>query len=180
MYKYELSKDTELKIANFLYQISDWAIIRDDNYLAYQLKFFLEIVNEKEILNCIETLRMPIFSHFILSETDINSAFNVLILMENKFHLMPDILFSTELNEEFSDHFSELLNEKIEDEIESLRDTVYDEWYVEEKHRELIEVREKLSLMGLNIVSDFSEFVDYDWHQIGAENYFRDQMQKDD
>jgi len=79
----------------------------------------------------------------------------------------------------FSDHFSNCLNEKIENDIFDLLEYSNAQDFVDEKENSVVEVIQKLQILGLNVHANLSEYSKYDWWSIGQENYLHELMQKD-
>ena len=176
LYKPDKIKHVILKLS----EVSNWQFLIDDEYLVYQLHKFINAISEPEIIEFISSKAKEIFIPIILQLDELDELIDFLNIIKSKFGTKIkediDIKEKVILNE----HISMTFNEKIISETDWLKDVTYDEFFVEEKHREFIELRKEYEkAFGFNIEADFSPFFDFDWNEIGNENYIREQMSKD-
>ena len=180
IYKYRLSDDLVDNICHRFEKINSWDFIEDNDYLQYQLIQFLNRIRETKLIQYLKVRIDEIFQCVIYNIFDLDEILDFMNLCINKFDVTFEKIIKFDSGEFLSLHLSEVLNNKIEEEVDWLRESVFDTYIVEEKHRELISIRNKLDSYGLTLFSDFSPFLDEDWEEIGSNNLMWERIRRDD
>jgi len=161
-----------IKIINMVY---DWESLYKDYSLSRQFKNFLEEVRDDySIQQALNERKTEIVDDLILSERDVFSAVNLLEQMQSTF----DIDFEDYDTKAIKNHLEQLFDEHVDNEIDWLFDFITDEGEASEKQIEILKLINTLGSLGIDISVDLNEFI-RDWHEIAMDNYFREQMAKD-
>lgn len=172
-------EETETEIIDFLDRIKDWSFLEEESILSYYLAIFLREVESDNIISKLSEIGMPIFEPVIMEETDLEKSIGQLEDLTDKFDF--DFITAFSSNEAgFDQHFSDLLNEKIDNDIEELLSYSNAQDFVDEKIKDSKSIRKTLINLGIKVDSNFSRYSEYDWWEIGTNNYFQEQMEKDD
>ncbi len=180
LYKYYHKPDKIPHIILKLKNIDDWQFMFEDEYLIYQLNEYTRTVNESEIIDFIISKSKEIFVPILFQLDELDEFDKFLSLLESKFKIEINEIVNSVALDSLHDHITSVFNDKVIEVVDWLRDVTYDEYFVEETHRELIERRKIYETYGFKIESDFSPFFELDWEEIGNENYLREHLSKDD
>jgi len=163
-----------------LHGIDDWVFLKSNEELLFAMKSFLREVKSAGIISDVRNLGIDFFKIILLTETSILGATEYLKLIVDKFEPnLPNIIkegASVDLEEIFTD----LLNQKILDDIDDTLSYANAQDFIDAKEEESVEIQDFLEKIGIKARANFSEFGNYDWRSIGNENYFQEQMEKDD
>jgi energy-coupling factor transporter ATP-binding protein EcfA2 len=169
------------RIANILLsEIDDWSFLNNIEIGKYTLYDYLKNLDSNDVIEILSKYGLEIFSQLILDETDLGQVIILINEIAPKFRVDLKLLFQMDDEYNFSQHFTELLEEKIEEDIEDLLSYSNAQDFVTEKETETSEILDQFNSFGLNVSVNLSNYSRYDWWEIGTENYFNEQMQKDD
>jgi len=177
--KHSNEKSKEEIIIRNLELINDWSFLFDDEYLIYQMAEFLEIIESNNVIRFFALESPMVFTILLLNTNELDEATDLVELMQTKFEIDLEKFFQQENYTSLSEHFSELFNYKIENEIEWLKEYSYDESSADEKEQEIISLLDEFISIGLEIEVDFTPFREFNWVEVGFENYLNEQMLKD-
>ncbi len=133
----------------------------------------------KKIIEMISKIGINIFQHLIIDQ-NITDSIKIMKMFVEKFDIDLESILSRDEYYFLSRNFTNLLDEKINDDIEDLLDYSNAQNFVNEKEMESKSIKKDLESFGLSIKGNFSEYGSYDWDAIGMDNYFQEQMTKDD
>ena len=139
---------------------------------------FLQKVNAPNVVDLVRRKASDIFSPILFEASDIDEFASTIGLAVSKFSFSPDA--GSDLLDNLSEVASSLLNERIEADIEDLKEYTNAQDFVNEKEEQAESIKRDLETYGLTLNANFGEYNAYDWWEIGTQNYFADQMAKDD
>lgn len=170
------SSEVQNVIIEIISEIDDWHSLHDNYELNIQFRKFLELIqNDYNVLEAINSSVSEIVNDLVLGESDIGKSIKVLSDLKTTFELD----FSIEEFKDIENHFDELFGELIDNEVEWLKDFANDEYYVDEKRKEIEDLVNQLHNIDFDFKVDMSEF-DVDWFEITNDNEIRRLMEKDD
>lgn len=172
--------DSEKIICDLIEPINDWKFIEEDHDICFYLINFLENISSVAVLKVIGSKAKQMLIQMLFMENDIMEVLKLLKLFENNLKIKIDNYLHEEIYSELEEHLNNLVNEKIENDIESLLEYSYAQDFVNEMEKESIEIESHLKRLGLEIHANLSQYSCYDWYDIGMQNYFNEQMNKDD
>lgn len=177
-YYYFDLEQTESIILHLISTIDDWDFL-EKKYLGYYTELFLENITSEKIINAIREIDINFFVHLIMDE-DITKSIGIMQMFTNKFKLDLKSVLQQDEYYFLSIHFSNLLDKKIDDDVEDLLGYSHALDFVSEKEMESKDIQVNLQNFGLTIKANFSNYGSYNWWEIGMDNYFQEQMSKDD
>ncbi|MCE7072164.1 hypothetical protein LZG74_17740 [Dyadobacter sp. CY327] len=163
-----------------LRKVEDWSHLDDDEKILNDFRFFLIIVDKEEVVNSLKSSVEKIAEQLLANQFEIDETIGEIKLLISKYDLPVPLPFNEEIIDLISDLNESLLNDKIENYIEECLTYTSPMSFIEEFEVEADAIQSYLNDVGLNINANFSQLGDHDWQSIGAENYFREQMEKDD
>ena len=178
LYYYFKLEETESIIPLLISTIDNWDFL-EEQYLGYYTKLFLENIASEKIISVIKEIDMNFLRHLIIDK-NLKESLEIMNLLTNKFKVDLKSFLQKEEYYFLSIHFSNLLDKKIEDDIEDLIGYSNAQDFVSEKEMESKDIQENLQNFGLTIKANFSNYGSYNWWEIGTDNYFQEQMSKDD
>ncbi|ALI97788.1 ATP-binding protein [Rufibacter tibetensis] len=180
IYFYVKNDKVEETVINVLRRIDDWSFLYFYVYSRYIFNDFIANVESDLINEFLKDLIPNIVDLLISAERDYVEVLNVIELITEKFEI--DFVYILNNNKKYNleDHVKELLDEKIENDIEELLTISMAQDFVDHKERETKDLIQKFKEYGLDVKVNLAEYGKYNWWDIGFENYFEDQMRKDD
>lgn len=170
------SNEAKRVIIEIISEIDDWQSLHDNYELNIQFRKFLELIEkDSNVLEAINSSVSEIVKDLVLGESDISKSIKVLSDLKTTFELD----FSTGEFKDIENHFDELFAELINDEVDWLKDFANDEYYVDEKRKEIEDLGTQLQDIDFDYTIDMSDFEE-DWYEITSHNEFRRLMEKDD
>ncbi|MFN8343988.1 MAG: hypothetical protein U0X91_03235 [Spirosomataceae bacterium] len=176
-FKFEKVEDIVIQL--FL-QIEEWYFLADTYSERTSLIDFLEEMTSERAIDLIGNHGLNMFAELILSDNNLEDLTDLLDMIFGKFKASILMLFEQDDFYGFSDHISGLLNEKIEKDIEDLLGYSHAQDFVDEKEEAIQQMIDKFNSFGLNVSANLSNYGSYNWWEIGSDNYFNEQMAKDD
>jgi len=177
-YYYFNLEETEVLICQMILSVSDW-IFLEERDMRYYAASFLEKINSDRIIKTIKEMGLNFVDNLILNE-NIESSIKLIKMFIEKFDVDLINIFQKDQNYYLSQHFTNLLNDKIDGDVEDLLEYPNAGDFVTEKEIDSKMIKKTLEDFGLDIKANFSNYGTYDWDTIGRDNYFREQMAKDD
>jgi len=178
LYNYFDLDEAESIIIALFSSIENWNILAEKE-IGYYTKLFLVNLTSKNIIEAISKIGINMFQHLIAND-NISDSIKTMHLLVEKFHIDLQYHFKQDEYYFLSMLFTNLLDEKIDDDIDDLLNYSNAQDFVDEKEIESKSLREDLERFGLDIKSNFSKYGSYDWREVGMDNYFQEQMAKDD
>jgi DNA polymerase III delta prime subunit len=175
----DLSKSKKIIIDN-ISKINNWNFLVNDFEITQHFINFLKYLYNKEIIDQIKNKLSPIGKSLILAISDIDVVIELIEDLCKTMGISRRNFYKLINNKNIVYHFSSLIQEKFDEEIELLIESADNIDLPDKKLREFMELRDTLRKYGIYTDVDFSEYNNYDWIEIANENYFSDQMSKDD
>jgi GTPase SAR1 family protein len=177
IYKYIDSKEKEKVICEILGNIDDWEEIFGDYELNRAFSEFMLTVKDNDVINTLIQEKINvIINGLVISNSDIDEAYQTLSEVINRYDLDLEHL-NTEILE---NHFCEILSEEAYNEVDWLKESIMDESEAHELRGKTEVKIKKLADLGLDVKFDYSMFTDEDWWEIAMENDTRRLMEADD
>lgn len=168
------------KASDALHQIEEWSLLNEAGTILNDFRFFLTIVDREEIISSLKNSVKNFAEQLLVNPFDVDDTIREIKLLISKFGLPIPLPFDEEVISLITDLNESSLNEKIENYIEECLTYTSPMSLIEEFEVEADEYQRFLNDIGLKINANFSQLGDHDWQVIGNENYFREQMEKDD
>lgn len=178
LYYYLPYIESEQVILQLISSVSDWGIIDEFNENLHYFIEWLKIINKERLVALISSLSINLFSRIILSSHEIEECVELLTLAKEKYNM--DLADHSDEIESISERCSTLLERKIDEDIDELLGYSHANDFVDEKESKSLSIKEDLKEFGLDIKANFARYSEYDWFEIGTDNYLREQLEKDD
>ncbi len=169
----------EKTIVKLLSEIWDWSFLADSYTERNSLQVFLEEVTSEQVIHLIQVHGSNMFPRLIIYENNLEDLMHLLDILSTKFEVDLVKLFAEDDFYDFSKEFSDMLNERIEQDIDDLFEYSNAQDFVDEKETVVMEMIERFNSLGLNVHANLSDYGKHDWWEIGTNNYFHEQMEKD-
>ena len=161
-----------------LSSILHWDFLEDNTSVSAPFVSWLKRANQPELIDIISKRSTEVFVPLILNAAGLDESVDLLDLATSEYDF--DLTLDARRLQEVSDHLSDLLDEKIDSDIEDLLDYSHAADFVDEKETDSKNTKITLESFGLDIKANLARYGEHDWYEIGMENYFREQMAKDD
>lgn len=177
IYKYVDLIEKEDVICEILRNIDDWVSLHDDYELGIKFQEFMLEVRANTLINSIiEEKIVYIISELVLSDQDLESAYNTLSELIVKYNIDLSELETVVLE----NHFNEVLQIYKSEEIEWLREFVTDISEVQDLEEKVKGKVADLNTLGLNIDCNLSDILNENWADIAWSNEIKRLMEKND
>jgi energy-coupling factor transporter ATP-binding protein EcfA2 len=173
------SRSENHKVAKkLLSSILQWDFLGEDTSVSIPFVSWLRTASQPELIDIITNRSTEVFVPLILNASELDECVSLLDLATSEYDF--DLSLDAERLQEVTDHLNNLLDEKIESDIEELLDYSHAQDFVDEKESDSMNTKNILESFGFDIRANLARYGEHDWYEVGMDNYFREQMAKDD
>jgi energy-coupling factor transporter ATP-binding protein EcfA2 len=167
-------------ILDLLDSVRNWDVFEIDHDLQFYFEYFIESVKDASIIDKIKQLAPAIAPTLLFRINDLDEFIDFSKLLMNKFDIDFSTVYTSKNLTAFNKKITDMIDDKIEEEIFHMIESSTAESDAYRFEQEIQNLKEYFKHIGLKVNPNFSKFYDINWQEVALENYFIEQMRKDD